>query len=384
MRARSAALAAALLAVISAAWADTAADLKHSVASIISKAPDCEAGAEVSSLRDGDVLYARNAHKGFIPASNTKLITSATVLEMLGAGYRFHTTIYAAEETGISGVIDGDLVLKGDADPGLTTEYLAKAAAELRKAGIRRINGRVLATGPIGSGDVSVTAERTAEILYQRLGEAGVLVNGSFGAAKAVPEGALKLVGHESRPLQETVRLMNKPSDNAIADGLMRSLIIRVGAQRQKPLEFVTQFWQQRGLDTTGVRFYDGSGLSRGNRVTPAFLIGLLRYMRDDSANADAFRASLPIAGCDGTLARRMRETCAANNVRAKTGFLTGVCTLSGYVDTRDGEPLAFSFLFNNFDCDANCFRRLQDQLCVRLAQFGRKSSATPIPTDPR
>jgi len=215
-------------------------------------------------------------------------------------------------------------------------------------------------------------AGATARAFYMRLGEVGILVGGSSGAARGIPKGALKLRGRNSRPLRETIRLMNKPSDNEIADSLMRALIIRVKAQKQRPLDFVAHFWRQRGLDVTGIRFYDGSGLSRGNRVTPAFLIGLLKYMREESRSAEAFRASLPIAGCDGTLARRMGGTCAANNARAKTGFLTGVCTLSGYVSTRDGEPLVFSFLFNNFGCSADVFRHLQDRVLVRLAEFRR------------
>jgi D-alanyl-D-alanine carboxypeptidase len=355
-----------------AARADTLADLKQSVAAALGQADAQQAGAEIASLREDQVLYARNAHRSFIPASNTKLITSATALEMLGADYVFRTVVHAVAETGIGGTIDGDLILRGDADPGLSTQCLAKLANELRQSGVRRVNGKVLATGPIGSGDVSLTAAQTARAFYARLGEAGILVNGSHGATKSVPKGALKLAGHESRPLRETIRLMNKPSDNQIADSLMRSLIIKAGAQREGPLDFLLHFWQQRGLDITGVKLYDGSGLSRSNRVTPAFLIGLLKYMRDESCNTEAFRVSLPIAGVDGTLAHRMRGSCAERNVRAKTGWLTGVCCLSGYVNTRDGEPLAFSFLFNDFECDANCFRRLQDRICERLAAFRR------------
>ena len=358
--------------ILTAARADTLTDLKQSVAAAFGRADAEQSGAEIASLREDEVLYARNAHRSFIPASNTKLITSATALEMLGADYTYHTVVYAVTETGIGGAIDGNIILRGDADQALTGQYLAKLANELHQGGLRRVNGKVLATGPIGSGDVNLTAAQTAQAFYTRLGEAGILVNGTYGAVKAVPQGALKLSGHESRTVRETIRLMNKPSDNQIADSLMRSLIIKAGAQKEKPLNFLLHFWQQRGLDITGVKLYDGSGLSRGNRVTPAFLIGLLKYMRDESRNTEAFRASLPIAGVDGTLAHRMRGSCAEKNVRAKTGWLTGVCCLSGYVNTRDGEPLAFSFLFNNFDCDANCFRRLQDQICERLAEFKR------------
>jgi D-alanyl-D-alanine carboxypeptidase/D-alanyl-D-alanine-endopeptidase (penicillin-binding protein 4) len=372
MNTRKAALIAALLAALSSAWGDSIADLRQAVTSCFAKASDAIAAAEVYSISTGEVLYSRDCHRPLIPASNTKLVTSATALEMLGADYRFHTAVYGNMETGIGGTVDGDLILRGDADPGLSNAYLATLANQLWKAGIRRVSGKVLATGPVGSGDVNFTAAQTAEAFYKRLGEVGILVGGDWGAIKTVPHGALKLVGHESRPIKETIRLMNKPSDNQIANSLMRTLIVKVGAQKERPLSFVAHFWQQRGLDVTGVCLYDGSGLSRGNRVTPAFLIGLLEYMHDESAHAEAFAASLPIAGCDGTLAHRMRDTCAESNVQAKTGWLTGVCCLSGYAETRDGEPLAFSLMFNGFDCDANVFRRLQDQVCVKLTGFKR------------
>ena len=196
---------------------------------------------------------------------------------------------------------------------------------------------------------------------YKHLGEVANYVGGDWGAMKTVPHGALKLVGRENgRPIKRRFAFMNKPSDDQIANSLMRTLIVKVGAQKEaRPLSFVAHFWQREGIDVTGVCLYDGSGaVARQPCDARLSFIGLLEYMHDESAYAEAFAASLPIAGCDGTLAHRMRDTCAESNVQAKTGWLTGVCCLSGYAETRDGEPLAFSLMFNGFDSDANVFRR--------------------------
>ena len=85
------------------------------------------------------------------------------------------------------------------------------------------------------------------------------------------------------------------------------------------------------------------------------------------------FREALPIAGEDGTLANRMKDTAAMGNLRAKTGTLTGVSCLSGYVHTLDGEPLVFSIMINNFVGPASTARRAQDAIGVLLAGFSRK-----------
>jgi PBP4 family serine-type D-alanyl-D-alanine carboxypeptidase len=101
------------------------------------------------------------------------------------------------------------------------------------------------------------------------------------------------------------------------------------------------------GQDYECLAISDGSGLSRTNLVSPGNLVHLLRQMTA-SEYFSVFYDSLPIAGVDGTLRNRMKGTTAANNCRAKTGTLTFVCSLSGYVTTKDGEKLVFSILMNH------------------------------------
>jgi D-alanyl-D-alanine carboxypeptidase/D-alanyl-D-alanine-endopeptidase (penicillin-binding protein 4) len=114
---------------------------------------------------------------------------------------------------------------------------------------------------------------------------------------------------------------------------------------------------------------YDGSGLSRMNLVMPVALVSLLEYMYRHE-HFPYFLASLPVAGLDGTLRERMRGTPAEGKVRAKTGSMTHVMNMSGYMKGREGGIYAFSILMNNYSGPAEPVKRLQDSLLARLANI--------------
>lgn len=162
------------------------------------------------------------------------------------------------------------------------------------------------------------------------------------------------------------LRAMNKSSNNYLADAFMAALL--AAHQAKEYDELAQSAWQQRGLPMAGCVFDDGSGLSRRNRLTPRFLVALLQYMRGDSEWAGAFVDTLPVAAVDGTLRKRMDKTCAAGCVRAKTGFLTGVSTLSGYVD-RHGRIVCFSVMMNGFGGSADPMRQVQNRVCAAIAE---------------
>ena len=121
----------------------------------------------------------------------------------------------------------------------------------------------------------------------------------------------------------------------------------------------------------------DGSGLSRYDYVTADALAGVLAHVERDIRLRGPFEASLPIAGRDGTLAGRMKGTPAEGNARAKTGSMSNVRALSGYVTTADGEPLVFSILANNFDTPPDQITRTIDAIVVRLAGFSAADPGT-------
>ncbi|MCX8108349.1 MAG: D-alanyl-D-alanine carboxypeptidase, partial [Verrucomicrobiae bacterium] len=119
-----------------------------------------------------------------------------------------------------------------------------------------------------------------------------------------------------------------------------------------------------------------GCGLSRGNLITPAAIVALLRYM-DRHPSRNDFRNSLPVAGVDGTLKDRMVGTPAEGNARAKTGSLRGIHTLAGYVTSAAGEPFAFSLMLNNYHPDTigETNRSGLDEIVVLLAMLQSKTA---------
>jgi D-alanyl-D-alanine carboxypeptidase/D-alanyl-D-alanine-endopeptidase (penicillin-binding protein 4) len=193
------------------------------------------------------------------------------------------------------------------------------------------------------------------------------------------------LAMHRSPPLRQLVSSMMKVSQNQYAEMLLRYLGTsrssadapateaigepnsRAGAKRA--LE-VLQAWN---ISDDSLVIADGSGLSRYNYVTSEALVRVLQIMRSDAKHASAFVESLPIAGRDGTLSRRLAGTAAEGKVRAKTGTVDNVRAISGYVETADGETLLFSMIANNFTTSAAVIDAAADNALVRLATFSRR-----------
>jgi D-alanyl-D-alanine carboxypeptidase/D-alanyl-D-alanine-endopeptidase (penicillin-binding protein 4) len=117
----------------------------------------------------------------------------------------------------------------------------------------------------------------------------------------------------------------------------------------------------------------DGSGLSRYNYLTPDVLVTVLTRISGDQRLRPAFLDALPVAGVDGTISSRMRDTKAQGNARAKTGSIANARALSGLVTSADGEPLVFSIIVNNFNVPQSEADRVIDRAVVRLAEFRRR-----------
>lgn len=192
-------------------------------------------------------------------------------------------------------------------------------------------------------------------------------------------------VGHvESLPMRELAREVQKPSQNLYTDLLLAHL----GALRQSPSARSTEtaedagirelgpFLEEAGVRRADVQFEEGSGLSRNNLTTPNATLALLQFMHRHR-EADAYFNALPVAGVDGTLRNRMKETAAAGNVRAKTGTLRWANALSGYVTSAAGERLVFSLMLNRYrTADPNRSARAEiDAVAVMLAEFQGRTS---------
>src|SRR5437870_5029541 len=162
---------------------------------------------------------------------------------------------------------------------------------------------------------------------------------------------ALVLASYQSKPLVEDVRVINKVSQNLHAEILLRLLGREKGTAGtvEGGLEVLRGFLNQAGVPNDQYVFYDGSGLSRQNLVTPHAVVQLLQYAALQPWGA-SFRDTLPVSGIDGSLSDRFKSLDLQGRIYAKTGSLGGVKSLSGYVTTKHGEQFAFSILTNNFN----------------------------------
>jgi serine-type D-Ala-D-Ala carboxypeptidase/endopeptidase (penicillin-binding protein 4) len=175
--------------------------------------------------------------------------------------------------------------------------------------------------------------------------------------------------------IDTVLTFLNKVSDNLAAECVLKTIGARkIGGagSAEAGITCVHALLARLGVDTTRVSVADGSGLSRYNLTSPATIIRLLQAMYSNDESFPALYHALPIAGVDGTISSRMRNTLAAGNLRAKTGSLSGVSALSGYVRTLDGEMLGFSILMQNFPGAVRPYRNVQDAIGAYLAGLKR------------
>lgn len=225
-------------------------------------------------------------------------------------------------------------------------------------------------TKPTDPITVETPALYAATVFRDVLRESRIRVDG--GAALGTKrDGSVVVAAHRSPPLTKILPLLMKPSDNLIAEVLLKTLGAELKGKgtAEAGAEVELEFLKEAGADVDAISIVDGSGLSRRDYVSPGNLVSLLRHMWRHRYS-QTYVSSLPVAGVDGTLRRRMKGTAAEGNVRAKTGYVSRVSSLSGYVTTRSGEPLVFSMLMNGHLCPTSDARRVQDSICELLASL--------------
>jgi D-alanyl-D-alanine carboxypeptidase/D-alanyl-D-alanine-endopeptidase (penicillin-binding protein 4) len=219
-----------------------------------------------------------------------------------------------------------------------------------------------------------------AHLFKETLERRGIRVDGSPQDG-VTPDHARQRGMHIGRFDSMLVNL-NKISDNLSAENTLKIIgAVRRGVpgSARSGIYETKLFLSQFGIDTTRLLMVDGSGVSHYNLLTAEMLVQLLVGMAHRPEWFPLFYESLPIAGVDGTLANRMKGTPAERNLRAKTGSISGVSSLSGYVTTRDGEMLAFSILMQHFIGGNRAYREAQDTIGAILARFSRNQNP-PLP----
>ena len=195
-------------------------------------------------------------------------------------------------------------------------------------------------------------AQHAAASLKRLLEERGVRVGGAARARHEVvriPGDPVILAEHVSVPLGDSVKLVNKISQNLHTEMLLRTVARQVGIWNtpEDLMKIPTDFYTAAGIAPGDVIQTDASGLSRHDLVTPRAIVSLLTYAQKQPWFGPYYE-SLPVAGVDGTLEDRMKNTPAAGRIHAKTGSVEHVRTLSGFAETLNGRRLIFSFLSNN------------------------------------
>src|SRR5678815_2196107 len=324
-------------------------------------------------------------------------------------------------------VLNGDLIVIGRGDPTMSDRVYGNAANEMlsiadsiRAHGIRHVTGSLRQGGnafpdsiygygwewddiggesgaPVdellyneglvqrtvkvnGRDTVVSVATRTPgyvylSALYGALTQRGITVDGLVNLTADSLTAAYDTVYIvTSPPLREILKHFMKPSQNQIGEALLKTIgLEKTGiGSADAGVEVETAQLRAWGVDSSQVVVYDGSGLSRHDLVSPETIVKVLTAMQKDTAFSVYYDA-FPIAGVDGTIRSRMKGTPAENNLRGKTGTIEFVRSLSGYVDTADGQKLVFSFLSNHFTTPVSEITRVQDAVGALLAGYRSK-----------
>lgn len=341
-------------------------------------------------------IFADGAGKRRKLASNTKLFTTATALDRFGPDGRLQTQVKQRGRLLPSGKLKGDLYLIGGGDPSLGSGGMAELAQQVRRAGIEKVRGRIVADdsifdrkrgvpdsgfgpspyiaplsgltygGSTYSGDPAIAS---ASAFRSALSGQGIAVK--RGLARRRQPDRLRsrepLAEYSSPTMGALAQATNFPSNNFYAEMLLKSSAAAGGKRgtTKRGTKAVERFARQLG---SKVDSRDGSGLTDKNRASARNVVGLLAGMRDHEARA-VFYDSLPRAGKEGTVASRMRGSVAEGRCRAKTGTISGVSALSGYCRAGRGGKIAFSILMNGV-YNTTSARYLQDRMVIEIARY--------------
>ncbi len=208
------------------------------------------------------------------------------------------------------------------------------------------------------------------------LKQMGIAVEGEIGLG-TLPKKSKRLGTHYSEPLATVINESNKSSDNFVAEQLLKTLgAQKIGApgSTEKGLQVIQAFLEELDIPPSSYVLENGSGLSRNNRLSPQQIVTLLTYMYENFEVRYEYLASLAIAGVDGTLRKRLKDTQAERRLRAKTGAIRSVSCLSGYAASRDNEVFAFSMMMNNYKSGGYDIKKIQNNIGLLLTEFNRPS----------
>lgn len=347
-----------------------------------------QVGIYVYDLTADTLVFTHNEQQCMRPASNEKLMTAITALNDLGVLYEYRTRLYTTSIPADSdSIFTGHIYIRAGYDPLLDGDDLRAFAQSLKEHRIFRLQQPIVL-------DLSMKDDKrlgwgwcwdddevpTTPLLYRNddkftdnlrriFREEGIDWDGTV-TEDTTPNTATLLLTR-THNIDQVLLPMMKKSNNSMAESLFYQLAAQKGksrAGRKQAVAHYNTLIRHIGLDPTHYQIADGSGLSLYNYLSPELLGRMLRYAYNDDDIYRHLLPSLPIAGEDGTLRKRMRGSAAQGNVRAKTGTVEGVSTLSGYLTTATGNLLCFSIM-NQGIRHTSTGRNFQDRVCKALCK---------------
>ena len=229
-------------------------------------------------------------------------------------------------------------------------------------------------------GDIPDPALYLARYLTDQLQQKGIRVDGSPSCYRIeVEENRWKkgerkeIVTTYSPTLREIASVCNHVSHNLYADALVKTVGLQYKPRRNEMIssfgrgvQVVKEYWEKKGLDVFPLRMNDGSGLAPADKVSAGFMGELLVYMATESAVSDAFIASLPQAGIEGSVRNFLKGSKLQGKAHLKSGGITGVRSYAGYI-TKDGKTYAVAVFSNNYSCPMSRMTRALEKLLLQL-----------------
>lgn len=395
-------------------------DFENRIKNILLKVPSTTKTAIlIYNPLNQDTLVKQNIWSQMIPASVTKLYTTAVSLQLLGKDFKIKTKILTDDFNIKDGIIDGNIYIKGFGNPVFSTSDLESFADKLVNLGIKNITGNIIGDDSYFDNNYSredwIEDERSnvpmppisalvldrnkkttiqrikkrqryvqknlinppleiAQMFREILARKNIIIDGT--AKSGITPDKFYDIDESFIKLDELISYINKFSDNFYAECLFKIL----GAEFSKSQgtyffsqQAIKDFLKKNDIPSFATEIVDGSGISRFDKITASSVNSLLELMYFDLINFDSFYNSLSIAGVDGTLRNRMSSLI---NFRGKTGTLNGVISLAGYLKTEDEDDLIITILFEYEKGSYNFYRNIQDEIITSLNEYYKSYSA--------
>lgn len=389
---------------------------KDQINSVLNKLPKSTVfGLLVINPMTEDTIISINPSQSMIPASNTKLFTSAVAVHLLGIDYECATKFYSSGKIE-NGILNGDLIIKGFGNALMTDKDLDSVADNLAANGLKKISGQIIGDDSFFDDNYSrndwieddltnvklapVSAlvlngnkksyqkkvRRRFRTYYMNIGNPPLHMAESFkeklirhgievtgGCAVGTLPLNANLLTEVKVKLLDVLKPVNKQSNNFVAECLFKLIGAEATASQGSAFnagQTVNRFLKDFDVYTEGTTIIDGSGLSRYNKASVGTIVSLLEKIYLDIDLFEKFTQTLSIAGTDGTLSDRMKGSNAEFNFMGKTGTLNGASSLSGYLKTKNGDDLIVSMIFEFNSKTGNYYRAIQDEVVGILAGY--------------